>query len=58
VTYKGNEVKPKMKHPLLALDMPTPRFELGGSDMWLNALPTRPNSQLTKILLAVKVTIY
>ena len=35
----GNEAKSKMKHPS---DMPTPRFELGDSDMWSNALPIRP----------------
>ena len=36
---KVNEAKSKMKHPS---DMPTPRFELGGSDLWSNALPVGP----------------
>jgi len=35
-TSKGNEAKLNMKQPL---DMPTPRFELGGSDLWSNTLP-------------------
>ncbi|KAK2157882.1 hypothetical protein LSH36_183g02022 [Paralvinella palmiformis] len=33
---KGDEAKLMMKHPS---DMPTPRFELGGSDLWSNMLP-------------------
>jgi len=32
-TYKGNEGKSKMKQPS---DMPMPRFEHGGSDLWSN----------------------
>ena len=35
-TSKGNEVKSKTKQPS---DMPTPRFEHGGSDLWSNTLP-------------------
>jgi len=35
-TSKGNEVKSEMKQPS---DMPTPRFESGGSDLWSNMLP-------------------
>ena len=34
-TSKDNEVKTKMKQPS---DMPTPRFEHGGSDLWSNTL--------------------
>ena len=35
-TFKGDEVKSKMKQPS---DMPTPRFEHGGSDLWSDTLP-------------------
>ena len=35
-TSKGNEVKSKMNQPS---DIPTPRFEHGGSDLWSNTLP-------------------
>jgi len=35
VTSKGNEAKSTMKLPS---DMPIPRLELGGSDLWSNAL--------------------
>ena len=34
-TSKGNKAKSKMKQPS---DMPTPRFEHGGSDLWSNTL--------------------
>ena len=34
-TSKGNEAKLKTKQPS---DMPTPRFEHGGSDLWSNTL--------------------
>ena len=36
VTSKDNKAKSKMKHPL---DMPTLRFEHGGSELWSNTLP-------------------
>ena len=35
-TSKGNEAKSKMKQPS---DIPTPRFDTGGSDLWSNTLP-------------------
>ena len=35
-TSNGNEAKSKMKQPS---DIPTPRFETGGSDLWSNTLP-------------------
>ena len=34
-TSKGNEAKSNTKQPL---DMPTPRFEHGGCDLWTNTL--------------------
>jgi len=36
MTSEGNELKSKMKQPS---DMPMPRFEHGGSDLWSNTLP-------------------
>jgi len=36
VTSKGNEAKSKTKQPS---DMPTPKFEHSGSDLWCNMLP-------------------
>ena len=35
VTSKDNEAKSEMKQPS---DMPMPRFEHGGSDLWSNTL--------------------
>ena len=43
-TSKGDEVKSKMKQ---ASDIPTSRFEHGGSDQWSNMLPLENGSEMS-----------